>query len=153
VHPARKWSVAKGRHPQSGAHPPGEGVAQEDDRVVGVEVVAREQAGGVGHERHHIEHALARMGALVRAEIETGDARPGQRPDRVGYGFCLAGQGEDRSVVVGVAVEIEEDGAGRVGETGEKVLVTAVADVDDALDGHGASLPLRVGGGQCPRVL
>ena len=54
----------------------------------------------------------------------------------------LSGQGEDRSMVVRVAVEIEEDGTGGRGQFAQKGLVTALADVDDALDDHAASLPL-----------
>ena len=40
-------------------------------------------------------------------------------------------------MVIRVAMEVEQDRAGCVRQSGEKVLVTAFADVDDALDGHG----------------
>ena len=76
VLPAGKWSVEKGRHAQGGAHPAGECVA-EGRRRRGHSGADRP---GIGDERHHIEDAQARMGPLVRAEIERGDARPGQRP-------------------------------------------------------------------------
>jgi hypothetical protein len=56
-------------------------------------------------------------------------------------------------MVVRVAMEVEKDRAGHVSQAGEKALVTTFADVDDALDGHGASLPRppRAQGGRWPQ--
>jgi hypothetical protein len=137
--PAGQGSVEEGRHAQGGAEPPGELIAEDDGTV---EVVARELAGAVRDKRHHIEHAPPRMGALVHAEIEMGDALPGQRPDGAGHLFGAAGQGEDRSVVVRIAMEVEEHRARGDGQMSQNGLVTALADVDNALDGHVASLAL-----------
>ncbi len=74
----------------------------------------------------------------MRAEIETGHARPGQLPGRLRDVLGLSGQGEDRSMVVRVSMEIEEDGTGGLGQFAQKCLVTTFAEVDDALDGHAA---------------
>jgi len=82
------------------------------------------------------------MRPSVGAEIESGDARPGHCLHGVGDQFCLAGQGKDRAVVVRVGVEIKEDRTGSVGQFAEKSLVPTLAEVDDALDGHVASLSL-----------
>jgi hypothetical protein len=103
--------------------------------------VARELAGVVRDEWHHIDDALSRMDPLVRTEVETGDAGPGQFPDALGDLVLLAGQREDGAMVVGIAMEVEQARTGDTGQLCQKSLVTAVADVDDALDGHGSSLP------------
>ena len=101
-----------------------------------LEIVVRGSARPVGDEGNHIEHAQARVRSLMRAEIEPGHARRGQRPDRGGDVVDVAGQGEDRTVMVGVCVQIEQDGSGRCGQFAQKSLVTTLADVDHALDDH-----------------
>ncbi len=90
----------------------------------------------VGDEGNHIEHTQSRVRSLVRAEIEPGHGRRGQRPDRGGDVVDVADQGEDRTVMVGVCVQIEQDGSGRRGQFSQKNLVTTLAHVDHALDDH-----------------
>ena len=53
-------------------------------------------------------------------------------------------------MVVRVAVEVEEGGAGAGGQRGDDVVVPTLADVDDALEdllspAHGASVPASRG--------
>jgi len=47
-------------------------------------------------------------------------------------------------MMIRIAVEVEEGGAGGLGQLRQKVLVTTFADVHDALDGHRASLSRRM---------
>ena len=69
----------------------------------------------------------------------------GQGAGGVGHQVGGAGEGEDRAVVVGVAVQVEQGGAGGGGQVGEDRLVAALADVDHALEEHGASVARRAG--------
>jgi hypothetical protein len=49
------------------------------------------------------------MHAMVATEVEQGDSRPAQRPGGPLDVSVRAPEGQDRTVVDGVAVEVEED--------------------------------------------
>ena len=69
----------------------------------------RERAGFVGDERHHVEHAQAWVCPVVGAQVEPGHAQRGERLGGLGDLVRRSGQGEDRPVVVRVAVQVEQD--------------------------------------------
>ena len=68
----------------------------------------------------------------------------GQGAGPGGDGGGLAGQREDRAVVVGVAVQVPQGRAGGRGELGQDGVVAALGDVDDTLDDHGRSTITRL---------
>jgi hypothetical protein len=72
----------------------------------------------------------------VRTEIEVGDAGCGQHPDRVAKVVHPASQGKDRSMMIGIAVEIEEKGSECGGPFCQEGLIAAFADIDHALGDH-----------------
>jgi hypothetical protein len=51
-------------------------------------------------------------------------------------------------MMVRVAMEVQQGGTGGISELGQNSLVTTLADVHDAFDGHGASLPPVLGSGR-----
>ena len=106
----------------------------------------RERAGFVGDERHHVEHAQAWVCPVVGAQVEPGHAQRGERLGGLGDLVRRSGQGEDRPVVVRVAVQVEQDRRGGRGQLGEESLVAALAHVGHALEDHSASLPVARGG-------
>ena len=62
------------------------------------------------------------------------------------------GEREDGAVVVGVAVLVEQRGAGGSGQPAQRGLVASLADIDHALEEHGASVARRqADGAQAPR--
>ena len=122
------------------AQPAGEAVALGDRRG---EVLGRRAAGLVGDEGHHVEHAEAGVGAGVRTQVEVGQGGRGQGPGGFGHEVGGAGEGEDRPVVVGVAVLVEQRGAGGSGQPAQDGLVASLADIDHALEEHGASVARR----------
>ena len=134
---AGKGSVEEARHPHVLAQPAGEPVALGHRRR---EVPGRRAAGLVGDEGHHVEHAEAGVGTAVPAQVEVGQGGGGQGPGGFGHQVSGAGEGEDGPVVVGVTVLVEQRGAGRRGQPAQQRLVPALADVDHALDEHGASV-------------
>ncbi len=142
---ALQGSVEKARNAEFRTQPAGELVPQRHD---GAEIVLGEMAGAVGHEGHDIEHAQARVRSLVRAEIEAGHDGRSQCPHRREDLVDVADQGEYGTVMVGVRVQIEQDGRGRGSQFSQKGLVTALAHVDHALDDHAGA---RVRGGKAVR--
>ena len=95
----------------------------------------------VGDEGHDVEHTQPGVDAL-----RGGAGRVGSTAARASARAASAttsgraGQGEDRTVVVGVAVQVEQGGAGGLGELAQDRVVPALADVDHALDDHSASV-------------
>ena len=140
---AGKGSVEEARHPQLLAQPAGEPVAL--GHRLG-EVLGGGAAGRVGDEGHDVEHTQAGMGPGVIPQVQAGDGRGGEGAGGPGHQIRGAGEGEHRPVVVRVAVQVEQGGAGGSGQLAQDRLVAALADVDDALEEHAASVTRRAGG-------
>ena len=101
---------------------------------------------GQRHERHDIHRAEARVLALVRAHVDL-EVRGGDQRVRGGCnGVGVAGEREDRAVVIDVAGLIEEPDARNVAdgfrESVDHVAAAALADVGHAFHQprHGRSL-------------
>ena len=119
--------IEKCGHLELGAQPGGEpagGVDGEAFVGLGVEV----------DERHDVERAEARVHAVVTREIDPGHACGGEglhrRLDRLGR----SGEGEDRSVVIGIGVHVEEVGPARVREGSDDAGVPSLRHVGYAFD-------------------
>ena len=138
--PAVQRSVEKARHIQFGGQPVGERVAQLEG---GREVVWWPFARHVGDEGHHVERTEPGVDALVAAQVDQVDRGAGQRAGGLGHDVGPAGQGEDRTVVVGVTVEVDQGGGGGLGEPAEHRVVPAFGDIGHALhevDRHRSSV-------------
>ena len=85
-------------------------------------------------ERHHIEHAEPGMCSVVTHERGAlGDCRC-QRADGVArVARSGSGEGEDRPVVVGVGVHVQQRGPARLCERPQQIHVAAFRDVRDTL--------------------
>ncbi len=134
---AGKGPVEEARHPQFRAQPAGEPVALGHRRG---EVSGCPAAGLIGDERHHVEHPEAGVGPGVPPQVQVGDGRGGERTGRVGHQIRGAGERQDRPVVVRITVLVEQGRPGGDGQVAEGRLVAALADVDHALEEHGASV-------------
>ena len=103
---------------------------------------------GLGHgragerdERDDVEHAQARMDTGVLTEIDAPDGDAGERERRRLDRRRVADEREDRAMMIGVAMDVEEPRAG--GDDARRQLsdherVTSLGDVRDALE-HAAS--------------
>jgi hypothetical protein len=76
----------------------------------------------------------------VPAQVEAGEGGPGECPGGLFDQVIVPGKGEDGAVVVGVLMRIEQGRTGRSGQVVEHRPVSAFADVDHALEEHGASV-------------
>ena len=86
-------------------------------------------------ERHHVERPEARVHAVVAVEVDAVDDLARQQPDRLlGVARAGAGEREDRAVVVGVVVHVEQRRAARGGERVEHRDVAALRHVGHALE-------------------
>ena len=141
--PAVQRSVEKARHIQFGGQPVGEPVSQLEG---GREVVWWPFARHVGDEGHDVERTQPGVDALVAAQVDQVDRGPGQRSGGLGHDVGRPGQGEDRTVVVGVTVEVDQGRGGGLGEPAEHRVVPAFRDIGHALhelDRHHSSVTLR----------
>ena len=67
----------------------------------------------------------------VGPQVDAGHCHPDHRAGSVLDGFDRAAEGHDRSVVLGISVQIEEGVAGRFGQGHDDQGIAALADVDD----------------------
>ena len=90
------------------------------------------------HERHDVNGAEARVFAFVRPHVDLGERCVHQCVGRLAYRLGLAGEREDRAVVVGVAGLIEKahagDGGDRGGDPRDDVRAPSFADIRYAFD-------------------
>ena len=91
-------------------------------------------SGLVGDEGHHVEHSEAGVGAAVRPEVESFHSGCGESPGTRDDGVGGPGEGEHGTVVVLVAVQVEQGRPGGCGQLVEHRLVAALAEVDHALE-------------------
>ena len=77
----------------------------------------------------------------MAGQLQPGHRGLGQAPGGGGQRVGLAGQGEDGAMVMGVPVHIEEQRGRRGGQLGQDDIVTAFAEVDDALEDHARTAP------------
>ena len=128
---AGKGPVEKARHVELVGEPPRKVVAQGDG---GGEIGRRPAVRRVGDEGDDVEHAEARVDAVVGAQVEMLERGAGEG---AGGGNEVVGrcdEGVHRPVVVRIAMEVEEGGSGAGGQRGEDGIVPTLADVDDALE-------------------
>ncbi len=85
-------------------------------------------------EGHHVEHAEPGMRPLVTHERRPlGDGRCKRADGFTRVTGSRSGEGEDRPVVVGVGVHVEQRGAARLRERPQQIHVAAFRDVRDTL--------------------
>ena len=87
------------------------------------------------HPRDDVEHADARVRPDMTPKVETSDGRSGQRAHSALCLVVASNQGEHAPVVVTVAVYVQKTVAGEAADSGDGLLVAALADVDHALEG------------------
>ena len=88
------------------------------------------------------------MDALVPAQVDQLARHPHALHERLDQLLLAAGQGEDRAVVIGVGMDIEQGGAvsERLGDGLHRGLVTTLGEVGNGLqrEGHMSTLsPMR----------
>ncbi len=80
------------------------------------------------------------MDTGVAAQVEEAEGRRGERAGGRRHQVGGAGERQDRPVVVPVAMQVEKGRPGGGGQRAENRVVAALADVDHALEQHGASV-------------
>ncbi len=126
-------AVHEAGQPERGRRPCGEALAGSDGPAQVVAGTGNRARGVDRYERHDVDRAKARVGTMVASQVDCLYGCLCQPPGRRFDVTALQRpQGHHRSVVVRVAVQVEEDGPGRVRQVPEDCFVTPLADVDRA---------------------